>query len=102
MTSPKNSPKHLLLVDGHYYLYRSFFAIRGLTNSKGEPTNAIYGFVKALRRMLADLKPVYAPLSGMQDCRSAARRSSPITNSTATRCPTIWRFSRSRFRRSCR
>ena len=53
-------PPRLLLVDGHYYLYRSFFAIRGLTNSKGEPTNAIYGFVKALRRMLADLKPDYA------------------------------------------
>lgn len=53
-------PSRLLLVDGHYYLYRSFFAIRGLTNSKGEPTNAIYGFVKALRRMLADLKPDYA------------------------------------------
>jgi DNA polymerase-1 len=53
------SPR-LLLVDGHYYLYRSFFAIRGLTNSKGEPTNAIYGFVKALRRMLKDLRPDYA------------------------------------------
>jgi 5''-3'' exonuclease (including N-terminal domain of PolI) len=47
----------LLLVDGHYFLYRSFFAIRGLTNSKGEPTNAIYGFTKALRRMIADVKP---------------------------------------------
>lgn len=47
----------LLLVDGHYYLYRSFFAIRGLTNSKGEPTNAIYGFCKAFRKMLADVKP---------------------------------------------
>jgi len=47
----------LLLLDGHYYLYRSFFAIRGLTNSKGEPTNAIYGFCKAFRRMLADVKP---------------------------------------------
>ena len=50
----------LLLVDGHYYLYRSFYAIRGLTNSRGEPVNAIYGFVKALRRMLADLKPDFA------------------------------------------
>src|SRR6187431_1337340 len=50
----------LLLVDGHYYLYRSFFAIRGLTNSKGEPTNAIYGFSKALRRMLVDVKPDFA------------------------------------------
>jgi len=54
------SRPRLLLVDGHYYLYRSFFAIRGLTNSRGEPTNAIYGFVKALRRMIADVKPDYA------------------------------------------
>lgn len=47
----------LLLIDGHYYLYRSFFAIRGLSNSKGEPTNAIYGFSKAIRRMIADTRP---------------------------------------------
>jgi DNA polymerase-1 len=47
----------LLLVDGHYYVYRSFFAIRDLSNSKGEPTNAIYGFVKTLRRMVKDLNP---------------------------------------------
>ncbi len=51
------SPVRLLLVDGHYYLYRSFFAIRGLTNSAGEPTNAIFGFTKALRRMIADVRP---------------------------------------------
>ncbi len=50
-------PMRLLLLDGHYYLYRSFFAIRGLTNSKGDPTNAIYGFCKAFRKMLADVKP---------------------------------------------
>jgi 5'-3' exonuclease len=49
----------LLLVDGHYYLYRSFFAIRGLTNSAGQPTNAIYAFTKALRKMLADLRPTH-------------------------------------------
>ena len=54
MQDPK---RRILLVDGHYYLYRSFFAIRGLTNTKGEPTNAIYGFVKALRRMISDVKP---------------------------------------------
>ena len=49
--------KKLLLVDGHYYAYRSFFAIRELHNSRGEPTNAIYGFVKTLRRMVKDLQP---------------------------------------------
>ncbi len=47
----------LLLVDGHYYVYRSFFAIRNLSNSRGEPTNAIYGFIKTIRRMVKDLKP---------------------------------------------
>jgi DNA polymerase-1 len=47
----------LLLVDGHYYVYRSFFAIRNLTNSRGEHTNAIYGFAKTIRRMLKDLDP---------------------------------------------
>ena len=47
----------LLLIDGHYYVYRSFFAIRDLTNSRGEATNAIYGFVKTVRRMVKDLSP---------------------------------------------
>jgi len=47
----------LLLIDGHYYVFRSFFAIQSLSNSKGEPTNAIYGFVKTLRRMLKDVQP---------------------------------------------
>ena len=42
----------LLLIDGHYYVYRSFFALPALNNSKGEPTNAILGFAKTVRRML--------------------------------------------------
>ena len=46
----------LLLIDGHYYVYRSFFAIQNLSNSRGEPTNAIYGFTKTIRRMLKDLQ----------------------------------------------
>ena len=47
----------LLLIDGHYYVYRSFFAIQNLSNSRGEPTNAIYGFTKTVRRMMKDLQP---------------------------------------------
>ena len=50
-------PKKLLLIDGNYYAYRSFHAIRGLTNSSGQPTNAIFGFAKTVRRMLKDLQP---------------------------------------------
>ena len=49
----------LLLIDGHYYVYRSFFAIQNLSNSRGEPTNAIYGFTKTIRRMMKDLRPEY-------------------------------------------
>ena len=47
----------MLLNDGHYYVYRSFFAIPNLSNSRGEPTNAIFGFTKTLRLMVKHLQP---------------------------------------------
>ena len=47
----------LLLIDGHFYVYRSFFAIPNLSNSRGEPTNAIFGFTKTLRLMIKHLQP---------------------------------------------
>ena len=47
----------LLLIDGHYYVYRSYFAILNLSNSRGESTNAIFGFAKTLRLMLKHLEP---------------------------------------------
>src|SRR5437773_5191639 len=47
----------MLLIDGHYYVYRSFFAIPNLSNSRGEPTNAIFGFTKTLRLMVKHLQP---------------------------------------------
>src|SRR3989475_1591095 len=46
----------LLVIDGHYYVYRSFFAIPNLSNSRGEPTNAIFGFTKTLRLMVKHLQ----------------------------------------------
>jgi 5'-3' exonuclease len=49
----------LLLIDGHYYVYRSFFAIMNLSNSRGEPTNAIFGFTKTLRLMMKHLQPEF-------------------------------------------
>ena len=48
---------HLVLVDGSYYLYRAFHAMPGLSNSKGEPTGALYGVGNMLRRLLADTQP---------------------------------------------
>jgi len=51
--------KTLLIVDGHSYAYRAFFAIPKLTNARGEPTNAVFGFLKMLRRMADDFQPTH-------------------------------------------
>ncbi len=48
---------HVYLIDGNSYVYRAFFAIKGLTNSKGFPTNAIYGFTNMLLRIVREKKP---------------------------------------------
>ena len=47
----------LLVVDGHAYAYRAFYAIRQLTSPAGAPTNAIYGFIKMLLKMRTRLQP---------------------------------------------
>lgn len=47
----------MLIVDGHAYAYRSFHAIRSLNAPSGAPTNAIFGFIKALDKMRAQLVP---------------------------------------------
>ncbi|MDD5475282.1 MAG: DNA polymerase I [Syntrophales bacterium] len=51
--------KTLVLVDGANYVYRAFYAIRDLSNSKGFPTNAIYGFTTMLVKLLRDQSPDY-------------------------------------------
>ncbi len=51
------SPPPLVLVDGSSYLFRAFHAIRQLSNSKGEPTNAIYGVINMIRKLMADYRP---------------------------------------------
>ena len=51
--------KTLLIVDGHSYAYRAFFAIPKLTNARGEPTNAVFGFLKMLRKMADDFQPTH-------------------------------------------
>ena len=48
-------PTKLLIVDGHAYAYRAFHAIRHLNSPDGTPTNAIYGFIKMLSKMQAQL-----------------------------------------------
>jgi len=51
--------KKILLIDGNSFCYRAFYAIRSLTTSAGEPTNAVYGFVTILNKLRATHKPDY-------------------------------------------
>lgn len=53
----------LYIVDGSAYIYRAFFAIRNLSNSKGMPTNAIYGFIQMLRKLLEQEDPDYLAMT---------------------------------------
>jgi DNA polymerase I len=49
----------LLIIDGHAYAYRAFHAIRSLRSPTGQPTNAIYGFVKMLEKMRTAVQPTH-------------------------------------------
>jgi len=49
----------LVLIDGHSILNRAFFGIPDLTNSEGLHTNAVYGFLNILFKILEEEKPNY-------------------------------------------
>jgi len=49
----------LMLLDTYGLVYRAFFALPGLTTSRGEPINAVYGFTMMLNKLIADEKPTH-------------------------------------------
>lgn len=51
--------KKIVLIDGHSILNRAFYGIPDLTNSEGLHTNAIYGFLNILFKILEEEKPDY-------------------------------------------
>lgn len=54
----KNLPKNaLFLIDGSSLLYRSFYGLKPLKTSDGTPTQATYGFFKAIKRLLDVCNP---------------------------------------------
>ncbi|RLB15842.1 MAG: DNA polymerase I, partial [Deltaproteobacteria bacterium] len=52
----------VFLVDGSSYLHRAYHAIRNLSNSKGFPTNVVFGFTKMLLKLLQEKKPKYVAI----------------------------------------
>ena len=55
----KSKKPRLYVVDGNGYIYRAFFALPKMNNSKGMPTNAVYGFTNMIKKLLTEEKPDY-------------------------------------------
>lgn len=53
----------LVVIDGSSLLYRAFYAIPHLTNSQGQPTNAVYGFLNMLLKLYEQLEPQYVAVA---------------------------------------
>lgn len=51
--------RRLFLLDASSYLFRAYFAIGHLSNAKGIPTNATYGFVQMLMRLIKEEQPTH-------------------------------------------
>ena len=47
----------LFLVDGSGYIFRAFFALPPLNNSRGLPTNAVYGFIRMFLKLIKEQRP---------------------------------------------
>ncbi|MBQ8185110.1 MAG: hypothetical protein IJ036_04920, partial [Lachnospiraceae bacterium] len=49
----------ILLIDGHSIINRAFYGVMDLSNSEGLHTNAIFGFLNTLFKVLDEEKPDY-------------------------------------------
>lgn len=65
--------ERLFIIDASGYLYRSYFAIRNMTNPKGESTNAIFGFIRSIQKLFKDFQPTHA-VAVFDGPRNAASR----------------------------
>ena len=84
MTQQNKKPL-LAVVDGSNYLYRAYYGIPALTNSRGFPTNAIYGFTTMLMKLLRDLQPDYVVVAF--DLKGPTTRHAEFEDYKATRKP---------------
>jgi DNA polymerase-1 len=81
----ETTPQRLYLIDGYSNIFRAFYAIRELSNSRGDATNAVYGFLQMLRKLLRDEEP---ELIGVAlDVSSRTVRSERYEDYKANRAP---------------
>jgi DNA polymerase I len=79
------TPPRLYLIDGSSQMYRAYHAIRGLTGPDGNSTNAVYGFVTMLRKLINDHQPQY--IAASFDLAGPTFRDDIVTDYKANRAP---------------
>jgi DNA polymerase I len=75
----------LFLIDGSNQMYRAYHAIRGLSGPDGKSTNAVYGFVTMLRKLIADHSPAY--IAASFDLAGPTFRDALVSDYKANRTP---------------
>ncbi|NLO87270.1 MAG: DNA polymerase I [Firmicutes bacterium] len=78
--------KSVMLIDANSLLYRAFFALPPLENSKGQPTGAVYGFINMLMKLLEEYPVDYAVAAF--DLPGPTRRAQEYQEYKANRPPT--------------
>lgn len=73
----------LFLVDGSSLLYRAYYGIRPLRTSTGVPTQAVYGFCRAIKKLIDDFDPQHLII--VWDSKGKTFRSEIFTEYKATR-----------------
>ncbi len=75
----------LFLIDGSNQMYRAYHAIRGLSGPDGKSTNAVYGFVTMLRKLIADHSPAH--IAASFDLAGPTFRDAIVSDYKANRTP---------------
>jgi DNA polymerase-1 len=77
--------RRLYLIDGSSQMYRAYHALRGLTGPDGRSTNAVYGFVTMLRKLIVDHQPEF--IAAAFDLAAPTFRSELAADYKANRTP---------------
>jgi len=86
MTNAQESgKKNFYIIDGNSYIYRAYYAVRGLTNSSGLPTNAVFGFANMLLKVIKEKTPELLAIAF--DPRGPTRRHGEFKEYKAHRPP---------------
>src|SRR5688500_14861604 len=59
----KNHKRVIHIIDGSGYIFRAYYAIKRLTSSKGQATNAVFGFTNMLMKTLREESPTHLAIA---------------------------------------